>query len=284
VPSSGRRRRAPRLITLSSDVGAAYAAQMKAVLVDRRPPGTVIDLTHDLRPHDVVEAAFLVRAMAERFPAGTVHLVVVDPGVGGSRAPVAIRCRDGSFLVGPDNGVLLPLAEALGGGEAYRIDPGRLASRPRVGTTFDGRDLFAPAAARLASGLPPHRLGERVSLRGAAPPAPQRTAEGARGIVVHVDRFGNIVTNVPSGWLPGGIVRARTRCGRTARPVAVVTSYESGRRGELLLLRSSFGTLELAVRRARAADRVRVGTGDPVAFAWPRRPRRSRRKRKKPPT
>ena len=257
---------------------------MMAALADRRPPGTVVDLTHDLRPHDVLEAGFLVRAMAERFPAGSVHVVVVDPGVGGTRAPVIIRCRDGSFLVGPDNGVLFPLAEALGRGQAYRIDPERLVARPRIGTTFDGRDLFAPAAAGLASGTPPRCLGEPVSLRGPAPPSPRRTLAGGSGVVVHVDRFGNIITNVPSGWLPRGTGRAYARCGRAAGAVPVATSYEGGRRDELLLLRSSFGTLELAVNRGRAVDRLRVRTGDPVRFAWSRRSRPARQKRKKPPT
>lgn len=256
---------------------------MKAVLAHERPPGTVLDLSHDLRPHDVAEAGFLVRAMAERFPAGSVHVVVVDPGVGGSRTPVVVRCRDGSLLVGPDNGVLLPLAEALGGGQSYRIDPDRLGARPRIGTTFDGRDLFAPAAARLAAGTPPHRLGTPVRLRRAATNPPRRTAAGAEGVVVHVDRFGNVISNVPSEWLPRHGVRARVRCGRATGPVASTTSYEGGGRDELLLLGSSFGTLELAVNRGRAVDRLRVGTGARVTFTWSRRAGSSRRKRKKPP-
>ena len=269
MPSRTRRRvRVLPLVTLSSDLGAAYAAQMKAVLAHDLPAGAVVDLAHDLRPHDVVEAAFVVRAMAERFPHGTVHVVVVDPGVGGARAPVVVRCRDGSVLVGPDNGVLVPLAEALGGGSAYRIDPARLRTPPRVGTTFDGRDVFAPAAARVASGVDPRSLGPPTTLRRLRGRPARRTDAGAVGSVVHVDRFGNLVTDVPTAWVPAGATRLGLRLGRTRRDLDLVRSYEQGGRGRLVALGSSFGTLELAVGRGRAAATVHAEVGTRVSFRW----------------
>jgi len=255
-------------VTLSTDLGAAYAAQMKGVLAQRLPPGRVLDLSHDLAPHDVGEAAFVVRAMAERFPSGSVHVVVVDPGVGGRRSPVAVACRDGSILVGPDNGVLVPLAEALGGGTAYLIEPGRVRAGPRVGTTFDGRDLFAPAAARLALGAPVAALGRRTSLLPLGSAAPRREPEGAEGSVAHVDHFGNLVTNVPTAWVPPRTRAVRARVGRYAPEVPFVTSYEAGGVGRLVALGSSFGTLELAVGRGRAADRLGVAVGAAVRFTW----------------
>ncbi len=280
--ATGRPGRRP-LVTLSSDLGAAYAAQMKAVLHRTLPAGAIVDLAHDLRPHAIREAAFVVRAMAERFPAGTVHLVVVDPGVGGRRAPVVIRCRDGSRLVGPDNGVLAPLAQALGGGTVYRLEPARLSGATRVGTTFDGRDLFAPAAARLARGARPEQLGPRTRLQAADPfPTPRRRPSGAVGSVAHVDHFGNLITDVPSAWLPERTAGVRLRLGRLRRRLRVVSSYEEGGRGRLVALRSSFGTLELAVGEGCADALVQGPVGAPVVFGWGAP--EIRRKRKKRPT
>jgi S-adenosyl-L-methionine hydrolase (adenosine-forming) len=279
VPPRAGRRPASRLVTLSSDVGTAYAAQMKAVLVGSVPSGSVLDLTHELRPHAVAEAAFVVRAIASRFPRGTVHVVVVDPGVGGARAPVAVACRDGSTLVGPDNGVLAPLAEALGGGRAYRLDPARLRARPRVGTTFDGRDLFAPAAALLARGVPARRLGAPTRLAPAPGTPPRRRPKGGRGTVVHVDRFGNAITDVPTDWLPRGARSVRVEVGRRRWLVPRAASYEAAGRGRLAVLGSSFGTLEVAVGEGRAADRLAVAAGDRLTVVGVVRPR-ARRNRK----
>lgn len=269
------RRARTRTVTLSSDVGAAYAAQMKAVLARSVPPGSVVDLAHDLRPHDIAEAAFVVRAMAERFPAGSVHVVVVDPGVGGTRAPVAVACRDGSRVVGPDNGVLVLLVDALGGGTAYRLDPARLRGPERVGTTFDGRDLFAPAAALLALGTEPKALGTRTSLTRPSRVPPRRSAGAAAGSVAHIDRFGNVITDVPSDWVPSGVASLDVRVGRTSRRLPRVTSYEAAGHGRAAVLGSSFGTLEIAVAGGRAADPLRAVVGAPVAFRWHvrRRPR-----------
>ena len=259
----------PRLITLTSDLGSAYAAQMKAVLVHRLRPGQVVDLAHDLRPHAVGEAAFLLRSMAGGFPPGTVHVAVIDPGVGGRRAPIAIECADGSTLVGPDNGVLLPLAEQLGRPRAYRIDPQRLDARGRIGTTFDGRDLFAPTAARLARGTPAHRLGVRIQPHHYAVPAAVRTRSGGRGEVLHVDRFGNLITNLPTEWLPRGARRVEVRLGRGARrTLPVASSYEALGRGGVGVLGSSFGLLEVSESEGSAARRLRAVVGTPAEVTW----------------
>ena len=266
------RRRVPRLITLTSDIGSAYAAQMKGVLARRRSPGTVVDLAHDLRPHAVAEAAFLLRAMAVGFPSGTVHVAVVDPGVGGRRAPIAVECADGSTLVGPDNGVLMPLADALGLRATFRIEPARLDALSRVGTTFDGRDLFAPAAACLAAGLPARRLGRPIRPHRYAVPRARRLTLAARGEVVHEDRFGNLVTNIPTGWVPEARESVRVRIGRSAtRTLPFASSYEQLGRARLGCLGSSFGFLEVAVAQGNAARRLRATVGTPVEFRWPTR-------------
>ena len=239
---------------------------MKAVLVSGGvAPGRIVDLSHDLPAHGVAEAAFLLREMARGFPAATVHVAVVDPGVGGPRRSVAVATRAGPILVGPDNGVLVPLAEELGSLGAHRIDPARVRFRKRVGTTFDGRDLFAPAAALLAGGMDPAGLGPRVPLTRFALPVPRRAGRRATGEVLHVDRFGNLITNIPTRWVGGSSRRISVRLGGARRvELPWVRSYEALGRGTLGVLGSSFGLVELAVAEGRAAERLRANVGMPV--------------------
>ena len=241
---------------------------MKAALIAGGvEPSRVVDLAHDLPAHAVAEAAFLLREMARSFPSTSVHVAVVDPGVGGARSPVVIETVAGPWLVGPDNGVLMPLAEELGIRAAYRIEPDRLTAAPRVGTTFDGRDIFAPAAARLATGIRPAELGPPWTPTAFALPKPVRSATEAHGSVVHVDRFGNLITNLPTRWFLDAGPSMRIRVGRRrARTVPWVTSYESLDRGTLGTLGSSFGLVELAVREGRADAHLDARVGTPVAI------------------
>jgi S-adenosylmethionine hydrolase len=263
------RRRVPRLITLTTDIGSAYAAQVKAVLARQRPPGTVIDLAHDLRPHAIAEAAFLFREMAAGFPAGTIHIAVIDPGVGGRRRPIVVVCTDGSCLLGPDNGVLIPLADALGGGKAFEIDPTRLGSHERVGTTFDGRDLFAPAAIIIAKGIPALKLGRALRPLQYSVPTARRNRLGAEGEVLHEDRFGNLITNIPTEWVPVGTPKVQLLLGSgPARTLPFGTSYEMLGRGRIGCLGSSFGSIEVAVAEGSAARRLSASVGRPVVFRW----------------
>jgi S-adenosyl-L-methionine hydrolase (adenosine-forming) len=269
-----RTRRAP-LVTLASDLGPEYTAQVKAVLLRSVDPSRIVELTHDLPAHGVAEAAFLLKAMAQDFPPGTIHLAVVDPGVGGRRAAIVIRCADGSRLVGPDNGLLFPLAESLGRPRAYRIDPARLGGTPRVGTTFDARDLFAPATARLALGTLPSSLGTAVRPKVYRIPVGSRSPGGATGEVVHADRFGNLITNLPTDWVARRRSSIALRIGRRRFIVPWVASYESLGRGALGALGSSFGTIEIAVAQGRADRRLRLRPGVRIAVSWtvPRRGR-----------
>jgi len=255
-----------RLVTVTSDVGSAYAAQMKAALIAGGvDPARVIDLAHDLPAHGVREAAFLLREMARAFPPASVHLAVIDPGVGGRRAAIAVVTRAGPILVGPDNGVLMPLAKELGFRAAFRIEPTNLPARPRVGTTFDGRDLFAPAAARLATGGRPSDLGPRVAASPFLIPSAKRAGDRIRGEVLHVDRFGNLITNVPSSWVGRSAKLLRLRVGRAgARAVPWAVCYEALGRGRLGTLGSSFGLVEIAVGEGRASDRLRADVGASV--------------------
>lgn len=258
-----------RLVTLSSDFGAAYAAQVKAVMYRLRPAIRLVDLTHELPRQGVRESAFLVAQICSGFPAGTIHYVVVDPGVGSDRAALAVDCTDGSRLVGPDNGVLGPLARRLGGGAAYRILTERVAPGGRSSATFEGRDVFAPAAVLLADGLAPRALGPRQRPLRLTGPGPRRHADRASGEIRHVDRFGNLITDLPGAWGPRRTSRALfTLEGRATEPIPVGRTYSDLAPGALGALVSSFGTWELSVRDGSAALRLGVGAGHPIELRW----------------
>lgn len=263
-----RSQRRPALITLTTDIGWAYAAQMKAVLSRYVPLARVVDLAHDLTPHRIDEAGFLLEVMGREFPRGTIHVAVVDPGVGGNRRALVIACRDGTRLLGPDNGVLMPLARSLGIRRSFALEPVQVGRRGRVGTTFDGRDLFAPAAGRLAQGEPPERLGHPVRPKPYRLPVARMSASTCHGSILHIDRFGNLITNIPSTWVPRATKELRIRLGRRVhRTVPWVRSYEMLGRGVLGALGSSFGRIELAVAEGNASRRVRARISDAVAFS-----------------
>lgn len=259
------RRNGRRLVTLSTDIGWAYAAQMKAVLLREVPAERIVDLAHDLPAHQVEPSAFLLREMARRFPPGTVHLAVVDPGVGGRRAALAVACRDGSFLVGPDNGLLSPLAELLGVREVRRL---RSRTGARVGATFDGRDLFAPAAAALASGGRFSALGPRTTLHRPQRPSPRQTRSALEGRILWVDPFGNLITDLPSAWWPVGHPRVRLTIAGRSFPLTLARVYDELAPRALGLLPSSFGLLEVAARQRPASARTRGAAGDRVRIEF----------------
>ncbi|MCI4318028.1 MAG: SAM-dependent chlorinase/fluorinase [Thermoplasmata archaeon] len=254
---------------------------MKGVLSRLLPAGHVVDLLHDLPAHSIAEAAFLLRFIAPTFPPGTVHVAIVDPGVGGRRAPIAIQTTDGSFLVGPDNGVLMPLADHLGAPVTIRLDPKQDVGGPVVGATFDGRDLFAPAAARLALGTPLRELGTPWSPRAGPHLLGVRSSAGGRGHIVHIDRFGNLITDLPSEWLPAPPSTVRlTLQGRPSRVLPLRRTYEDLSPRGLGILGSSFGLAEVAVREGRAVDRLAARVGAAVGLEGVSRGGEAGRKRK----
>ena len=238
------------LITLLTDFGTAdgYVAEMKGVLLSLAPGCQLVDLSHDIVPHDIDAARLAVARFWRRFPAGTVHIVVVDPGVGSARRAIAVASDD-RFLVGPDNGVLSP-ALLLPGARAVSL-PVPSDAAP----TFHGRDVFAPAAAALAQGRSLDSLGDPV-----ADPVIRRTPEAVReengwlrGEVIVIDRFGNAVTNLLA--VHGGEVRLGEReipLGRTYADVKV---------GEAVALIGSSGLIEIAVRDGNAAATLGITRG-----------------------
>jgi hypothetical protein len=243
------------VITLLTDFGTAdgYVAEIKGVLLTSAPGAMLVDVTHDIAPHDVEIARLTLARYWRRFPPGSVHLAVVDPGVGSSRAVIAVE-SDGRRLVGPDNGLLSP-ALLVAGARAVRL-PVLATAAP----TFHGRDVFAPAAARLASGDPLDALGETFT--GAVvrrTPEPRRMADGQlEGVVIAVDRFGNAITN---------LVGARgTTLSVHGRALRLRRTYADLREGEPGAVVGSSGLIEIAVREGSASEALGIGRGTPVTL------------------
>ena len=241
------------IITLLTDFGTAdgYVAEMKGVLLARVPDATIVDASHDVAPQDVEGARLALARYWRRFPTGTVHVVVVDPGVGSARAAAAIE-SDGRFLVGPDNGLLSP---ALLLADARAV---QLPVPPTAAPTFHGRDVFAPAAAVLAAGASLDELGQPLAspqIRRTA--EPRRLADGAlQGEVITIDRFGNAVTNCMS--LRGGALEVGGRI------LPVRRTYADAHRGEPVAIVGSSGLIEVAVRDGSAAEALGLSRGSTV--------------------
>ena len=243
------------LITLLSDFGTAdgYVAEMKGILYSLAPDANVVDLSHDIPAHDVELARLTVARYWRRFPPGTIHLVVVDPGVGSTRAPLAVSSDD-RFLVGPDNGVLSP-ALLISGATTVALAVPASASR-----TFHGRDVFAPAAAALAGGMPLSALGRphEESVVRRTPEAVRREDGAIIGQVIAIDRFGNAITNLV-GARNGFIAVA-------GRMVPVRSTYADVPGGHPVALTGSSGLLEVAVRDGSAAASLGVQRGETVVW------------------
>jgi S-adenosylmethionine hydrolase len=262
---------APGPIVLLTDFGLAdwYVAAMKGVLLALAPGAPLVDLTHAIPPGDARRAAFVLEQAWPWFPVGAVFLAVVDPGVGGTRRALAVRAAARAF-VGPDSGVLTPALEQPGA-QTVVLDPARLAA-DRPSATFHGRDLFAPAAARLAAGADLRALGEPAAdpVR-LAPERPFRRAGSLIAHVVYVDRFGDCVTDVSredlTAYLAGRAPdRLRCRAGRAAI-AGLSQTYTDAAEGAALALIGSGGRLEIAVRGGHAGARLGLAGGDPVEIS-----------------
>lgn len=256
-----------RLVTVTTDFGLQdhYVAVMKAVILGEAPQTRLVDISHTIPPQDVMAAAWVLRNAYTHFPEGTVHLVVVDPGVGTDRRPVIVE-HDGHYFVGPDNGVfsLLTSMELF---HAWEITEPTIRNRGNS-STFHGRDLFAPAAARLASGQSPDRLGtpvkELVTYRWARPIA---DPAGIQGWIVHIDRFGNLISNIPEAMVRETVGRRSLKLyvGNTILE-EISTTYASVEDGDPLACIGSSGMLEVAVNKGNAAELLGVVKGAQISI------------------
>jgi S-adenosylmethionine hydrolase len=244
---------ATRRITLLTDFGTrdGYAAAMRGVIAGIAPDALVEDATHDIPPGDVLAAAWALAMYALTYPPGTIHVAIVDPGVGAGRRAIAVRAG-GQIFIGPDNGLFTRVLDE--DSEVVEIQEPAF-RRSIVSPTFHGRDVFAPAAAHIARGVAIDQLGPRaVGLIKLDLPMPQRVGEkDAAGDVIHVDRFGNLITNIPVSWLPP-LDQAHTvevRIG--AHTAAFAKTYGLVGSGELVAYAGSARTLEIGIRDGDAA-------------------------------
>jgi S-adenosylmethionine hydrolase len=248
------------VVTLLTDFGAGdpYAGMMKGVIAGICPEANVVDITHHVPPGDIRAGAFFLERAFAYFPRGTVHVAVVDPGVGTARAAIALR-GEGHFFVGPDNGVL-SLAARRGRAVALTREAYFL---PHVSNTFHGRDIFAPVAAHLAKGTPLDSLGpSKKRFAKLAWPKPRKTKLGLTAEIVSVDRFGNLITNLePVHWK--ALRRPHLEAG-TFSCARLAENYQAVRKKELVAVFGGYGLLEIAARDASAAKILGLTAGDAV--------------------
>ena len=254
------------IITLTSDFGLRdpFVGVMKGRILLRHPSARIVDLTHEVMAHWPAEAGFWLARAYRWFPAGTVHVAVVDPGVGTARDIVLVESR-GHLLLAPDNGLLEPVVRADGASRAWRLEPAGLArcGVGRASATFHGRDIFAPVAAELAAGrVKPVELGAPVtSLVPGWVDEPTLGDGRIAGRVITIDHFGNLLTDIDVSLLEG-FREPRVHAGGIILPVR--RTYGDCTPGSTLALINSFGVLEIAIAEGRAADVLGLSRGAPV--------------------
>ena len=260
-----------RVITFLSDFGgrSPYPAAMKgAAAAALDAAAAFVDISHDVPSRDIRAGAYLLWSAAPAFPAGTVHCAVVDPGVGTARAALAVA-SGGQWLVGPDNGLLMPAARRLGTPAVARLRVPRAAG---VSATFHGRDVFAPAAAALAAGAPLEAIGAPADVFvDLAFPAGRRTDGGFSGEVLAVDPFGNVVSTIPGALLadvPAGSVLVAD-AGAAALRTAVAHTFGDVPPGRGIVYIGSDGVVEVAVNGGSAAAALGAAPGAPVRLRFP---------------
>ena len=257
------------LITLLTDFGDrdGYGGVMKGAIASICPAAQMIDLTHDISPQNIAAARFTLLNAYPYFPPGTIHLVVVDPGVGTARRAIALQTPSG-YLVGPDNGIFSGVVESVGAIAAVTLTRPRYWRTPTPSATFHGRDIFAPVAAHLAAGVALAEVGEPCTLSSlvhlALPPV-TRTADHVTGHIQHSDHFGNLITTIPAA-----IAQQRPwqlQIGACVIPLGA--TYGDVPLGGAIALGGSHGWLEIAVNGGSAQARFRLAVGDPVQLVPP---------------
>lgn len=257
------------ILTLTTDVGhkGPFTGTMKGQILRRLPQAKIVDLSHECSVHWPAEAGFWISRAYPYFPAGTVHVAVVDPGVGSSRELILLL-REGHAFLGPDNGLLEPLCSDQVPWKAWRINQQSVAhvGLDHVSATFHGRDIFAPLAAEIAAGrLLPRDVGKPTrELVPSILEAPEKIAGAVHGVVVTVDHFGNLISNIDQSLLES-FSRPVVRAGGHEFPL--LNTYSEVTPGEYLALVNSFGVIEIACAERSAADGLGLERGAPVIIS-----------------
>jgi len=257
------------IFTLTTDFGLKdpYVAEMKAVILSICPNAVVVDVTHEVEKFNVRNGAYMLASATPYFPQGSVHVAVVDPDVGAQRRPIIVKTAH-SFFLGPDNGLLFLAAEAQGIKRIYEIASRRF-MLPHVSSTFHGRDIFAPAAAHLANGVPAEEFGPEIT-EFAKPKFTKitRIKDSLVGEILHVDDFGNIITNIRAkdiASLKEGTVQAELPFVKLHLKLS--KTYAEAKLQEPIALIGSHDFLEIALNQGNAAAKFNTKTGDKITLA-----------------
>jgi hypothetical protein len=252
-----------RIVTLLTDYGLrdSYVGALKGAMLSIAPHLMIIDVGHTIAHQDVIEAAYTLKGYYREFPKGTIHLAVVDPGVGGPRRPILAETRN-HFFIGPDNGIFSYVYQQEQVSQVIHLTAGQYFA-PEISDTFHGRDVFGPVAAHLASEVEARWFGKWVEDFIKLPLPQLRAAAGAlAGEVVHVDRFGNLVTNIDLASFYALVKGKRYRITAGAESLESISrSYSDGQPGQLLALFGCQQTLELSVNKGSAANKLGKGRG-----------------------
>ncbi len=259
-----------RIVTFTTDFGLSdpFVGTLHGVVLNIHPETTIVDISHAVSSYDVLEGAWTIAQAYRFFPPRTVHVVVVDPGVGSARRPIIVE-TDGYVFVAPDNGVL-SLVEAREPKFSVRhITAERYFLQP-VSQTFHGRDIFAPVAGWLSKGVAPEEFGPKVSDHVRLPlPEVERIGDNSlRGVVLKVDKFGNLITNIGEQDAQGLFAASPSAASILICETIVRLrhSYAEGEEGEVFAIAGSSGYLEIAARQASAAEKLGAGVGTPVGI------------------
>ena len=255
-----------RVITLLTDFGTAdyFVAAMKGVILTINPQVSLVDITHEIPPQDIEAGAFTLLTCYRDFPEGTIHVAVVDPGVGSSRRAIVVRAG-WYYFVGPDNGLFSYVCDREPSAEVFHVTATEH-FRPSPSPTFHGRDVFAPVAAALSKDIQVEELGPQVSdAVRLAPLSPTRDEIGKlRGRIIHIDHFGNCITNFTRGDLPDTEAVKLSVNGRVIETFRQFFTDKTGSEEEIFAIWGSAGYLELAVNRRSASEFLSAKRGDAV--------------------
>ena len=257
------------VITLLTDFGTKdhYVASMKGVILSINPRCLLVDITHQVRPHDIREGAFFLANAYSYFPKGTIHVAVVDPGVGGVRKPLLLITQNYSF-VGPDNGLFTMITQKESVNQIIALDKPKY-HLSKVSMTFHGRDIFAPVAAHLSLGVKPNALGHKIdSLFWLGFEGPFTKEGKLLGQILHVDTFGNLVSNIDEGRFDR-FIRGRPFVIRAGRKTlrGLKKGYWDGEKDEPIALFGSGGFLEISVREGNAQKVLKMKRGDALEIS-----------------
>ena len=256
------------VITLLSDFGDVYPASMKGVILGINPDATIVDITHSIPCYDIRAGAFILMSSAKYFPSGTVHIAVVDPGVGTKRHAIAVKAvSDGGknhYFIGPDNGLLIPAAKSIGTIEVYEISNTNL-FRKDISCTFHGRDIFAPIGAHISKGSRIEDAGRCILDYKDIDFGEGKKIKGSiHGKVIYIDPFGNIITNISGKSVD---FRSWDELDIEKSKVIFSSSYGFWKKGTSLVLVGSHGFLEVAVNKGNAAKKFCKKHGDEIIIS-----------------